>query len=145
MMKESRLSYHAVPRIVQDKLGLPKGLTEKYNVNKDFDIKDDERTNETHDKKEEKQCGNDQCASNLNQSESNSATSTSMLDQETEDNVNRKIASSLECMEWKEYEDYMRTCRINMNVRQVLSQGQTFPEEKPSEEEERQSKKAKIS
>ena len=44
--------------------------------------------------------------------------------------LNERIQRTLETLEWDNYEIYLRTSRINMNVRQVLKPGQTSLEDK---------------
>ena len=191
MMKESRLTYHAVPRIVQDKNGLPKALcTDEKETNTDGQDcghgfyktcqKMDSKTEKTgtdmnKDNYQKVQCnkqeseyntnegnitvktdaehssGNNKTSPNAEQcggtckNETDSERSTASLTCDSENTlsfidtaapatdrtrerlVNEHIASRIQNMDWTEYEDYMKTCRLNLNVRQVLSPGKSFP------------------
>ena len=44
--------------------------------------------------------------------------------------INKRILNTLKTLHWDNHEIYLRTSRINMNVRQVLKPGQTSLEEK---------------
>lgn len=43
------------------------------------------------------------------------------------DQVNSQITCALELLDWRPFSIYMQSSRLNVNVRQVLAPGQTFP------------------
>ena len=47
--------------------------------------------------------------------------------------INTNIIKTLKTLKWDAYCDYLKTSRINMNVRQVLKPGQQFPRELTNE------------
>lgn len=105
MSKESRLCYHAVPKIMKtDVSWLNKALEETEGAtSKESDSDSQEENNQKRKKRR--------------------LTTTSDADYNDafEDTLWNTI---IDCEQWKPFADYISECRINMNVRQVLEHGE---------------------
>lgn len=103
MSKESRLSYHAVPRIMKTNVELINKPFEASESENGEDSSDSEDTLKNHGKRKK-----------LDLSDVNGNAHT----------IHKDIWTN--CTEenwWRPYADYVDDCRININVRQVLSCG----------------------
>lgn len=102
MSKESRLCYHAVPRIMQ---------TDVTWLNS-FEIENEQQTDEDFD----------------SELEINSCKKRRLIvpcDSEYNDGFEQNLWNDVtDSEQWKRFFDYISDCRINMNVRQVLNHGQ---------------------
>ena len=135
MMKESRLAYHAVPRIVSAKHGLPEALRVE-----DADGKEqyyDEKKDDTDENASQDCYGVAKPSTNEDNSavgdKNDQSTDELERDPTQEKIVNQRIKSRMREMDITDYVDYMKTCRLNMNVRQVLCAGEAFPDSEQNE------------
>lgn len=104
MSKESRLCYHAVPRILKTDIAW---INESIN-----EIDDSECSEQDVD-----------IASNENSSKKRRLTSKSDNDynDEFQDSLWNDVMNH---EQWKSFSDYIFDCRINVNIRQVLNHGE---------------------
>lgn len=105
MSKESRLCYHAVPRILKTDMAWTSQLTNEN---------DDSECTES----------NVNVASNENCSKKRRLTSKSD-DNDYKGEFQESLWNNvINYEEWKPFSDYISDCRINVNVRQVLNHGE---------------------
>lgn len=105
MSKESRLCYHAVPRILKTDIAW---INESINGNDDSECTETDVnivSNENHSKKRRLTSKSDDNDYN----------------DEFRDNLWNDVINS---EAWKPFSDYISDCRINVNVRQVLNLGE---------------------
>lgn len=106
MSKESRLSYHAVPRILKtDVSWLNTPLPDEQNIGNDKNVNDDD----------------DGTEATKNCPKKRKITENTIEDSFVEDIWDLVKDEPL----WKPFADYISDCRININVRQVLEFGET--------------------
>lgn len=114
MSKESRLCYHAVPRIIKtntDWVNLPLNETDEMH-HKEQEITTIENVEEDIDSDE----------GNKNRKKRRL---TSPSDNEYNDEFVECLWNSIaDSKQWKPFGDYITDCRINVNVRQVLEHGE---------------------
>lgn len=104
MSKESRLCYHAVPRILQTDISWINRTMNETN--------DDECTELDVDVASSENCYKKRRLITVNDCDNNDAFQENLWD----DVINHE--------RWKPFSDYISDCRINVNVRQVLHHGQ---------------------
>lgn len=102
MSRESRLCYHAVPRILKTDIAW---INQPLNENENDDIESDVETNENYSKKRRLTSKSDDHDYN-----------DEFQDSLWTDVINYEL--------WKPFSDYISECRINVNVRQVLNLGE---------------------
>lgn len=129
MMEEARLAYHAVPRI------LP---AETRRFTQAFHSPDTHKQSapgtkcEALEESTETKFPSDSTVDTYYDQESmDTSDGHSNLDQNAEGHV---FSSFFKSNDWERYEDYMKSSRINVNVRQVLQHGQTFPKQEAERE-----------
>lgn len=105
MSRSSRLSYHAVPRIMKNDLPACWNSTPNIESNsKDEDCNDE--ASQTKRRKTE-----------FSESDLNRQLEVAKLDEQL-------WTTTLDDDVWKPFDEYVKICRININVRQVLRRGQ---------------------
>ncbi|XP_064600818.1 nucleic acid dioxygenase ALKBH1-like [Liolophura sinensis] len=124
MMEEARLAYHAVPRILSAEahrftqaFHLPDTRSESAGATKHGALKGKTESRFPSDPVVDSNCDKE----GLNNSEVHSNS-----DKNSE---KHDFSSSVKRDDWERYEHYMKSSRINVNVRQVLQHGQTFPKQ----------------
>lgn len=105
MSKESRLCYHAVPRILKIDIGWLNAPIDEC-TDKKNSVSDDVDTTPSGNCKKRR----------LTPKSNNNEYSDAFEDGLWNDVLNQE--------QWKPFSDYISDCRINVNVRQVLNQGE---------------------
>ena len=124
MAGNSRLAYHAVPRILAPNKDhpIPTCLEPHFNTSPEsFTEKRKETSLSTSDKKEGTECRRvKECETRYKRTKYDA-------DVSGECGTDSSASSFIETTETKLVRQYLSTSRININIRQVLAAGQTFP------------------
>ncbi len=123
MSGPSRLAYHAVPKILSS---IDKSVPKCFHIQ--AENANCAATKSSHDQHVKCEVGRTCAEKNVCGTGKNDKI----------DKINEEIHRTLHSMEWTDFDDYLRTSRINMNVRQVLKPGHKFPEVPNKTEEQNQ-------
>lgn len=131
MMQESRLLYHAVPRILAS--DIIQGLSQPFNSHHrrpKYTKRTTEKGNECAESRRGEEDNKHKC-----EEESKHECKGENRHKECQvqnSDINEQILHDLESLKWESYVGFVNKCRINMNIRQVVAPGQhlTGAEEK---------------